>query len=575
LALAVVFSILHHDPDPPRTHARQTWSQKIKSVDIFSMCSQFFISKRIIISLAQNPTTMSSTNTNPESDTLLKILSNDDIELLSLSDIRSFRAWDFSWPTFTKPHRFTARHTYTSDKALFAAIGAHNYGVSHSLLEAVGALKEDNSVVLYGGALVDLVLKRDASINDWDLRLIGPEFVGNEEKCVKAAKKFVDSIFSFLKEDNERIQILNHQRQQDGKRQEELFDLNAVRVSRSKSTITVIVPRRQKMQPTILQLTFSPFTTIEDLFRHSRPHCSRIAIHQGKVVLDQAARYCLESLCVVLDTKSLLYCRDGDEGPDHSRALVTEVQRTIKYFDSKGFDIILPDLDMAKVPRRNLKFGVHEVLDLPCMTAVYGDVEGNKIMVRHLRTSDSNSESVLEHQGYSGGPDINPGESIHHNIRCLVADVYDQFQFATEGEQVAPIFDFCPTLTPRMIDKSFETVKDGIDGDSLEINKVIKYFSATHPAEVFRKLLVDPIQSKKRKSPNDSCLLHGVDEAVLDELIAKEIDVIIKKLLSLRNTMVTQGFDKLLVNFPQDVSRAEDILEALYGDYAVGTSSAE
>jgi hypothetical protein len=520
---------------------------------------------------------MSSTNTNPESETLRKILSlDDDIELVSLSDIRSFRAWDFSCPTFTKPHRFTARHTYTSDKALFSAIEAHNYGVSRSLLEAAGALKEDNSVVLYGGALVDLVLKRDAYINDWDLRLIGPEFVGNEENCVKAAKEFVDSIFSFLKEDNERIQILNHQRQQVGKTQEDLFDLNAVRVSRSKSTITVIVPRRERMQQTVLQLTYSPYTTIEDLFRHSRPHCSRIAIHQGKVVLDQAARYCLESLCVVLDTNSLLDCRDGDEGPDHSRALVTEVQRTIKYFDSKGFDIILPDLDMAKVPRRNLKFGVDEVLDLPCMTAVYDDVEGNKIMVDNLRTK--NGESVLEHQGYSGGPDINLGETIHHNIRCLVADVYDQFQFATEGEQVAPIFDFCPTLTPRMIDKSFETVKDEIDGDSLEINKVIKYFSATHPAEVFRKLLVEPIQSMKRKSPNDSCLLYGVDEAVLDELIAKEIDAILEKLLSLRNTMVTQGFDKLLVDFPQDVSRAEDIHKALYGDYAVagpGTSSAE
>ena len=280
---------------------------------------------------------------------------------------------------------------------------------------------------------------------------------------------------------------------------------------------------------------------------------------------------------MVLDTNSLLYCRDGDEGPDHSRALVTEIQRTIKYFDSKGFDIIFPDLDMDKVPRRNLKFGVDEVLDLPCMTAVYDGVEGNKIMVSCLRISDSkNGESVLEHQGYSGGPDINPGETIHHNIRCLVADVYDQFQFATEGEQVAPIFDFCPTLTPRMIDKSFETVKDGIDGDSLEINKVIKYFSATHPAEVFRKLLVEPIQSMKRKSPNDSCLLYGVDEAVLDELIAKEKDAILEKLFSLRNTMVTQGFDKLLVDFPQDVSRAEDIHKALYGDYAVaGPSSAE
>lgn len=34
----------------------------------------------------------------------------------SLSDMRSIRAWDFSWPTLTKPHRFTDRNTYESDE---------------------------------------------------------------------------------------------------------------------------------------------------------------------------------------------------------------------------------------------------------------------------------------------------------------------------------------------------------------------------------------------------------------------------------------------------------------------------
>lgn len=412
----------------------------------------------------------------PEREVLAKILASD-VELVNLSDIRSIRAWDFSWPTLTVEHRFTERYTFTSDEPMLSAISAHNYGVTQALLKQVGAFDSNNSIVLHGGALVDLVLKRGDSIKDWDLRLIGSDYVGNEEKCVEAARDFVKSVFDWIKSENERLQIQNCKRQEDGNKEEALFDMNAVQVSRWYSTITVIVPSRGKVERTILQFTFAPMTSIKELFRHSKPHCTSIALYQGKIVLDNSARYCLESLCVVLDPATLTHCQVDENGPDNAPDLTREIQRMITYFKEKGFDIILPGLDIDNLPTRNLKFDLMEALDLPALTAIYRKVEGNKIMVNTgLRIPGSNlSASIVD---YSDQSSINAGTAIHHNIRCLVGDIYDRFQYVIEGEQVEPIFSFTPTLMPRSIDKSYETVRrDTLCDSSLDVGMVNSYFS--------------------------------------------------------------------------------------------------
>lgn len=164
----------------------------------------------------------------PESEILHSILASKETTYNSLSDIRSYRSWDFSWPTITKPHRFTPRHTYASDRAFFATIQANNYGLPFDLLTAVGAFDEVNSVVLYGGALVDIVTKRDESIRDWDLRLIGEEYVQSPEKCIKAAKQFTRNVFTYLKKENERIQIANQENKRKRELQEPLFDIQEV-----------------------------------------------------------------------------------------------------------------------------------------------------------------------------------------------------------------------------------------------------------------------------------------------------------------------------------------------------------
>ena len=209
----------------------------------------------------------------------------------SLSDLRTFRAWDFSWPTLTRPRRFTGRHNYASDAAFFNTIQNHNHGVSHDLLNAVGAFDYDNEVVLHGGALTDLVTQREDEIKDWDLRLVGEKYVDSNEACVEAAKQFVDKVYSWIRHENDRIQT-RIQIKDSKYKNDEPFDFQKVITSRSKSTLTIVVPGRRStagwIQETVLQFTFAPYKTVHELLEHSTPHCTRLAVKDYKVILDRA-----------------------------------------------------------------------------------------------------------------------------------------------------------------------------------------------------------------------------------------------------------------------------------------------
>lgn len=514
----------------------------------------------------------------PESQTLGSILSAKPGETTyhSLSNLRSYRSWDFSWPTITKPHRLTPRHTYASDRAFFATMQGHNRGVTHDLLTAVGAFDEVNSVVLFGGALVDIVTKREGSIRDWDLRLVGEEYVNSPEKCVEAAKQFIRNIFGYLKKENDRIQIMNQERKQKGEHYgESLFDIQAVKITRAQSTVTVVVPGRgYQIQETTLQFTFAPHATLQIMLSECFPHCSRIAVKDNVVVLDAAAKYCLESLCVVLDTNSFNACCCAENPKNKNSGSISRlIGRAIRYFDAKGFDVVLPQLDMDKLAVRNLEFGLSEVLALPEMTVVYDDLEDNKIMASQIGVSKTshrfNAGQEQQHCGYAASPKFDSAKFIHHNIRCLVQGIYDQFYFFAEGEVSDPVLDYAPQLTGRMIDKTYELVKKKyLSSGSVDINQVQRYFSATPPADVLDLILMDPLRHVASQKPGGAFPeAFKFDEKAVDALIEKEKEALDQKLAWIREVLQDKGLDQIVVEWPADVSSKDEILNALYGKY--------
>jgi hypothetical protein len=214
-----------------------------------------------------------------------------------------------------------------------------------------------------------------------------------------------------------------------------------------------------------------------------------------------------------------------------------------------------------------LKYRVPEVLALPGVVVVYDKVMGNKIMTSRMVLPEQAETGDGLVGNYDSVPEIDVGKSIHYNIRCLVHDVYDSFKFVSKGEVYGQVFDFVPTLTPRMVGKSYETVTSYLLSGSIPLNKVTGYFSATAPDEVIEKLVSKPLREstgqKKRKMPGH----FGLDEDVLKELVDKEVAALLVKIDGLRGELEARDLDRLVIPYPENVSSKNELEEAFYGVY--------
>lgn len=275
----------------------------------------------------------------------------------------------------------------------------------------------------------------------------------------------------------------------------------------------------------------------------------------------------------MLDTESLVNYYSGDSEDDaeqaktSGRTLASQMSRFIKYYQDKGFEIILPELDMTKVPKRNLDYNVEEVLALPSMTVVYDSVDKNQIMATRLDLSKDLKKWVTESGligGYDSSPAPNVGEAAHYNIRCLVNEVYDSFKHVARGERWDHVFDFVPLLTPRMVLKSFETVMEDLESGSIPVDTVAGDFSVTSPSEVIDKLMAQPLREsicRKGILPRE----FTVDHDDLKELAEKEISSLLDLIEGLRHTLQRKGLHRLITPFPESVSTVHEVYNAIYG----------
>eukprot|EP00584_Thalassiosira_punctigera_P008645 CAMPEP_0172537808 /NCGR_PEP_ID=MMETSP1067-20121228/9339_1 /TAXON_ID=265564 ORGANISM="Thalassiosira punctigera, Strain Tpunct2005C2" /NCGR_SAMPLE_ID=MMETSP1067 /ASSEMBLY_ACC=CAM_ASM_000444 /LENGTH=533 /DNA_ID=CAMNT_0013323183 /DNA_START=222 /DNA_END=1823 /DNA_ORIENTATION=+ len=513
-----------------------------------------------------------------QSQVLRTLLSTKVDKLYGLKDISTARFWDYSLPTIVSPRRraFTDRANFKSDESFLKILDeCVNGGLPYRILESAGVFKRDNDIVLYGGCLLDIIMKRPDAIKDFDLHLVGEAYVNDEARCVARAKEFVACIFSFIERENRRIDEEVAKANKERRHFHAIkCNLHEVTVSRARSTVTLHFPPVGSHRECIFQLTFAPSKNITELLTTCSPHCARLAMKDGAVVMDHMARYCIESTCIVLDTPSFAnyYCGEADDEAEQARrttsgrTIAFQMGRYIKHFEEKGFDLILPELDMSKVPRRNLAYGVPEVLALPNLTVVYERVDRNQIVAKSLSSFRNGGDGSGLVGEYDARPAPNVGIVVHHNIRCLVNDVHDSFRFVARGERWDHVFDYVPSLTPRMVRKSYETVLADIalDNGSLPISKLTGYFSVTSPDEIVERLIVEPLRKgicRRGSLPKP----YSLDADELKRLAEVEISSLIEKIGRLRETLKGGGLDKLVIPFAENVSTDDEVFDALYG----------
>lgn len=192
-------------------------------------------------------------------------------------------------------------------------------------------------------------------------------------------------------------------------------------------------------------------------------------------------------------------------------------------------------------------------------------------MASGLRLSKTLSGNIPE-SGLIGSYDSSPaphvGDAIHHNIRCLVHDVHDSFKYVSKEERWNHVFDFTPSLTPRMVKKSYETVLNDLQCSNIPIARLTGYFSVTPPNEVVDSLISLPLRAnvcRKGALPKEFVL----DKDMLKSLVEMEVSHLIASIEHLPEIMVNKGLDKLVCQFPENVSTEQQVFDAVYGSFGI------
>ena len=364
------------------------------------------------------------------------------------------------------------------------------------------------NVAVRGGAVVDILLGRTPT--DVDLFLYG---LDTAEAFVGRANEVIDFL---LKTERSRVQAANVASEEtrvkfkkdhgyDGMVYTPAeIDIKGVRRGPVVSIFTkaVSVP---------VQIVLTSYSSLEDVVSGADMDVCGASFNGTEVFVTAAGKYGLENLTIVV--------------PDGQFPLAYRLE---KYFN-KGFDIVLPGLDVSKLPTRLLKLGLIEAVETPCWTLSYSSVSKNKISVAGFldvhkeikemrvvtvpggpggdRGGYEGSSARREESSYMEGVDTR--SVLFKNIEKLAEasvitgdnELEIDFSVYAEGDFISQCLLPWPNLTPRQVENTFSSVSASIFSGGLlnfhEFEKFVKTSSV-------KKVLLDVANSDEALSASEA-----------------------------------------------------------------------
>nr|QQV29318.1 hypothetical protein K-LCC10_0063 [Kaumoebavirus] len=195
-----------------------------------------------------------------------------------------------------------------------------------------------------------------------------------------------------------------------------------------------------------------------------------------------AVGYDVKSRKIYFTTLSKFSYETSTNIVDTTRRSTTYESRLAKYFE-KGFDIILPSLDVTKMRRDYLKYGLAEMCMMPSLKISYSTIQGNIIENVHFHLPYYQTSDYQE--------DIdNKWQVFNHNLARFLTGSAD-FYYIAFGSDIVSVLDDACALSANQIILFFNKLKGKIfDGDRLSFQNVKRYLGLT-PEEVAAKITVN------------------------------------------------------------------------------------
>ncbi|AAV51140.1 hypothetical protein [Acanthamoeba castellanii mimivirus] len=208
-----------------------------------------------------------------------------------------------------------------------------------------------------------------------------------------------------------------------------------------------------------LQLIFRLYQSISEILHGFDLGSSAVGYDGENVYFTTLGKYCHEYSCNVIDT---------------TRRSTTYEYRLNKYFD-RGFNIVVPKLDLSKLKTFNLKYGEVEICELPYFIFSYQNIIGNKIIVKKFYDkynikSDYGLEPINSTNLYY--------QSLKINIGNLINDV-DYYYYVSShiDKQNTDILTKAPRLTKGDIITFYDGVRTKLNGKNIDVCLIRKYIT--------------------------------------------------------------------------------------------------
>lgn len=419
--------------------------------------------------------------------------------LYGLKDISPVRSWDYSVPTLVRKNRFTDRNSWIQDQTFTDKF--------YSLFPILKCVELTDFTVM-GGCVLDILM--NVFPKDIDMFVL-TEPTWSEAECQKyiqsKVKSLVQSLYSYMIKKNDSLRELEREKKIENPHfcisHSEFFQLKELKVQFHRNVYTLSIPKTSAH----IQIYGKGFNSLPELLASNDIGCAAICWHEGKIVFNELSKFCFESLVFPIDSM---------------KCTPVYASRILKYFQ-KGFDVMLPRLDMSGLSKKNLEYGIHEVADLPHLIIVYTELKDNQITVQELRPRES-VKGTSRFKEYNEASEsktmiMHPGEVIHHNILSMIHNKFDCFVFQGVGEAYERVFDDIPLLTERMIYNSYETFK----GRPITPESVARYITVDSLPNVLDKYYVQTAKQSFIGDEFNSAKFEQLSKGCIEELVSRQI----------------------------------------------------
>lgn len=414
-------------------------------------------------------------------------------ELYGLEDIPRERTWNYELPTLTAGKRFLDRHHDWSDEDFSAA-----FYEKFPLLKSV----DTTDLAVIGGCVFDFLTKRQNSIKDIDIFVIGEKYA-DKKLLIERAAKFLDDIKEVLLAKDQEYEEDQKRQGYSYSKQTSKYNLSNLEATRNGCVVTISVPT---MNYTMIQFILSPIPNLQSFFQKIDLGCTALAFYHDKVYFSELGKFCFQnSLCLVL--------------PDDLS--YTGSSRIKKYFD-KGVDLVLPHLSREALPTRNFRFNLKEVFVFDNLAVIYSSIQKNKIRVHDIEVCDpegetpsdnlSDDDDMSDDENYAyfhydscseiqGNKLPSENDIIHENLIKLIRE-RRHFKIRCSGKEIHDVLKPVPNITERMITNTYDTIQSSlesmIDSGEYKLSK-FQYFSVCPSSEILHNLVVKPERELEEK----------------------------------------------------------------------------